>query len=130
MLGQLNLAATKGREVDVGNLELLCWFTHLDGVVLYGPPPAHLPRQNLPSTSLDPSPHFIFLTERLTLPPTSQLPRIERVLLAAASSPAVQGPRKPCPSSSTAAQNIGENQRKKQPFCRGSVFPYSSRREE
>ena len=36
MLGELNLAATKGREVDVGNLELLCWLTHLDGVVLYG----------------------------------------------------------------------------------------------
>lgn len=36
MLGQLNLAATKGREVDVGNLELLCWLAHLGGVGLYG----------------------------------------------------------------------------------------------
>lgn len=33
LLGQLNLASAKGREVDVCNLELRCWFTHLCGIV-------------------------------------------------------------------------------------------------
>ena len=33
MLGELNLSSTEGREVDVRDLELLCWLTHIGGVV-------------------------------------------------------------------------------------------------
>lgn len=33
-LSQVKLSSAKGSEVDVRNLELLCWFTHIDGFVV------------------------------------------------------------------------------------------------